>query len=118
MTSCRFFQFPPHERADWLERLRERCRGVGGFTDAQWDTAYADILARSDVIRYVNLGNPEAILISDERVSGERWTCGRLGSGRTRAFRAQQEGGSERFRSSGYIGHGGGCVVDGSIDGG
>lgn len=59
---------PPHERPDWLERLRDRCREMGGFTEAQWDVAYADILAGSDVIRYVNLGNPEAILISDERV--------------------------------------------------
>ena len=41
---------------------------IGGFAEAQWDAAYADILAGSDVIRYVNLGNPEAILISDERV--------------------------------------------------
>ncbi len=59
---------PPHERADWLKRLRDRCREVQAFTDAQWEVAFADILAGSDVIRYVNLGNPEAILISDERV--------------------------------------------------
>jgi len=59
---------PPYERSDWLRRLRDRCRELGGFTEAQWDVAYADILAGSDVIRYVNLGNPEAILISDERV--------------------------------------------------
>jgi hypothetical protein len=59
---------PPHERVDWLERLRERCRELAGFSDAQWDAAYGDILAGSDVIRYVNLGNPEAILIADERV--------------------------------------------------
>ncbi len=59
---------PPYERSDWLLCLKERCIEAGGLNHDQWTAAYADILAASDVIRYVNIGNPEAILISDERV--------------------------------------------------
>jgi len=59
---------PPHERADWLPRLRQRCIEAGEINQDQWAATYPDILAASDVIRYVNIGNPEAILISDERV--------------------------------------------------
>ncbi|MFG1379346.1 hypothetical protein [Xanthobacter autotrophicus] len=59
---------PPNERTDWLPRLKERCIEAGGLNQDQWTTAYTGILAGSDVIRYVNIGNPEAILISDERV--------------------------------------------------
>ncbi|MCW3847368.1 CHAT domain-containing protein [Sphingomonas sp. LB-2] len=55
-------------RPDWLDRLAERCQDVGGFEAARWQATYSDILAASDVIRYVNLGNPESILIADERV--------------------------------------------------
>lgn len=59
---------PPNERTDWLPRLKERCIEAGGLDQDQWAAAYTAILAASDVIRYVNIGNPEAILISDERV--------------------------------------------------
>jgi len=55
-------------RPDWLERLGETCRTIGGFGETRWRTTFDDILAGSDVIRYVNLGNPESILIADERV--------------------------------------------------
>ena len=56
-------------RPDWFERLGENCRQAGQFDEAAWQVAFDDILAGSDVIRYVNLGNPEAIIISDDRVS-------------------------------------------------
>lgn len=59
---------PPNERSDWLPRLRERCVAAGSMSEVQWAAVYPDILAASDVIRYVNLGNPEALLISDQRV--------------------------------------------------
>lgn len=59
---------PPHERPDWLPRLRQRCIAAGRINQDQWAATYPDLLAASDVIRYVNIGNPEAILISDERV--------------------------------------------------
>lgn len=55
-------------RSDWLDRLGDRCREAGGFDQAQWDKTFADILAASDAIRYTHVGNPESLLISDERV--------------------------------------------------
>jgi len=55
-------------RADWLERLAASCQAAGGFDQVQWDRAFADILAASDVIRYTHVGNPEGLIISDERV--------------------------------------------------
>jgi hypothetical protein len=55
-------------RADWFERLGERCREAGGFDEAAWGKAFNDILAASDAIRYVHVGNPEAILLADEPV--------------------------------------------------
>jgi hypothetical protein len=53
---------------DWFERLRDRCREVGGFSLEDWQRAFSDILAASDVIRYVSIGNPEAILLADAAV--------------------------------------------------
>lgn len=55
--------FPP--RPDWLERLGQRCRETGGFDETKWQAIFDDILAGSDVIRYVNLGNPESIILFD-----------------------------------------------------
>ena len=57
----------PH-RENWLELWSAECRRAGGFDEATWQSAFDDILAASDVIRYTSLGNPESILISDERV--------------------------------------------------
>ena len=59
---------PPNEFPDWLQRLMARCMEAGNLSEEQWRRSYADILAASDVIRYVNIGNPEAILIADDRV--------------------------------------------------
>jgi hypothetical protein len=58
----------PSLHPQWLERLSQRCREAGGFDESKWQSTFDDILAASDVIRYVNLGNPESIIISDERV--------------------------------------------------
>ena len=55
-------------RPDWLERLRTRCSEAGGFDQSRWQVAFDDILAGSDVIRYVNLGNPDSIMVADDRV--------------------------------------------------
>ncbi len=59
---------PPNEFPHWLQRLMVRCMEAGNLSEEQWRRSYADILAASDVIRYVNIGNPEAILIADDRV--------------------------------------------------
>lgn len=54
------------QRLDWFERLAERCRNAGGFDDIVWRKNFNDILAASDVIRYVQVGNPESILLADK----------------------------------------------------
>ncbi|KAK0351621.1 hypothetical protein LTR94_024235, partial [Friedmanniomyces endolithicus] len=41
---------------------------AGTFGQEQWERAYADILAASDVIRYTHVGNPDGIVIADQRV--------------------------------------------------
>lgn len=53
---------------DWFERFGERCREAGGFDEAAWSKTFDDILAASDTIRYVHVGNPESILLADARV--------------------------------------------------
>ena len=55
-------------RDDWFERMGERCREAGGFGEAVWSKTFNDILAASDTIRYVHVGNPESILLADARV--------------------------------------------------
>ncbi len=57
----------PH-RPDWFPRLAQRCQEAGGLDKTKWEAVYNDILAASDVIRYVHLGNPEYISIADQRV--------------------------------------------------
>ena len=55
-------------RTDWLERLAVACQAAGGFGQVAWDKRFADILAASDVIRYAHVGNPENLVVADERV--------------------------------------------------
>ena len=55
-------------RPDWVERHRSRCCEVGGFSEESWTVVFDDTLATSDVIRYVHLGNPEAILLANDSV--------------------------------------------------
>ena len=55
-------------RGDWLPRLGKRCQKAGRFGNERWNVMYNDILAASDVIRYVHLGNPESITIADARI--------------------------------------------------
>lgn len=57
----------PH-RQDWLNVWSALCMKTGGFDRPTWESAFDDILAASDVIRYTSLGNPEAIVITDGRV--------------------------------------------------
>jgi hypothetical protein len=54
-------------RRDWLDRLAERCKAIGGIDETTWQSLFADILAGSDVIRYLHIGNPESILITDPK---------------------------------------------------
>lgn len=55
-------------RPDWFERLRERIIETGTVSCAVWDERIPDLIAASDAIRYLHLGNPEAVLISNPEV--------------------------------------------------
>lgn len=54
-------------RSDWYERLADRLKEYG-VDNAEWQKSTLEFIAQSDAIRYVHLGNPESILISDDRV--------------------------------------------------
>jgi hypothetical protein len=55
-------------RSDWFERLRDRILGVGAVDSAMWGSRVPDMIAGSDAIRYLHLGNPESILLSSPPV--------------------------------------------------
>lgn len=56
-------------RDDWFERLAGRVIAECGFDDATWRKLTADLIASSDAIRYLHLGNPESILVSGPSVA-------------------------------------------------
>ena len=53
---------------EWFERLRDRIISTGSVVRATWDVRVPDLIAASDAIRYLHLGNPEAILLSSPQV--------------------------------------------------
>ena len=53
----------------WYERMIERILAACEPTPANFERELADIVAASDAIRYLHLGNPEAIMVADHRVS-------------------------------------------------
>ncbi len=54
-------------RLDWFERLRDRVIATGAVDLTGWDKQMPGLIAASDAIRYLHLGNPEAILVSSRR---------------------------------------------------
>lgn len=56
-------------RADWYERFKDRVYGACDMERGLWEQEVADTIAGSDSIRYLHLGNPEAIIIADQRVA-------------------------------------------------
>ena len=53
-----------YPRVDWFERLAAKCQEHCKFDSGKWQETFDGILVGSDVIRYVNLGNPELIILS------------------------------------------------------
>ena len=53
---------------DWFERLRDRVIESGSLDRNIWDKRVPDLIAGSDAIRYVHLGNPESIIVSSPEV--------------------------------------------------
>jgi hypothetical protein len=55
-------------RSDWFERRSDRIIAEGKIDNPIWEREAADLIARSDAIRYLHLGNPEAIVVSGPKV--------------------------------------------------
>lgn len=55
-------------RSDWFERLSERIIEATAIDEGEWQKRSADMIASSDAIRYLHVGNPESLLIADSRV--------------------------------------------------
>jgi hypothetical protein len=60
-------------RPDWYERLTERVSAHCAIPKQQWEAQLSDIIAGSDAIRYLHLGNPEAITVGDFEVMQNRY---------------------------------------------
>lgn len=54
---------------DWYERLLDRVLTVCGLDKRVFSQTLDDIIASSDAIRYLHLGNPEAIMLANENVA-------------------------------------------------
>jgi hypothetical protein len=52
-------------RHDWYERLVERVSVACDSERTSFEKSLSDVVAGSDAIRYLHLGNPEAIIIAD-----------------------------------------------------
>ena len=53
---------------NWLGDFKAKAMAMGGFDEAAWVDALNGVIAISDVIRYVHVGNPEAIIITSQKV--------------------------------------------------
>jgi hypothetical protein len=58
-------------RPDWYERLSERLIAACKISTAVWEVSASEAIAGSDAIRYLHLGNPESIIVADERVTAK-----------------------------------------------
>ncbi len=53
---------------DWYEHLLERVSTLCGLDSHVFNQMLDDVIASSDAIRYLHLGNPEAIILANEKV--------------------------------------------------
>lgn len=53
-----------HGDPDWFERFRASLSKAAGFDAGQWRRFFDELLAASDAIRYVHVGNPESIVVT------------------------------------------------------
>jgi hypothetical protein len=58
----------PHNPS-WYELMIERIRAACNVMPENFEREVADVIAASDAIRYLHLGNPEAIMIADHRAA-------------------------------------------------
>ncbi|WP_428685042.1 hypothetical protein [Sphingopyxis sp.] len=62
-------------RSDWYERFQDRVFAACAMERAAWDRQLADLIASSDAIRYVHLGNPEAIMVAAPDVAAATFSA-------------------------------------------
>jgi hypothetical protein len=53
---------------DWFERLGEDARRRASFSPEDWQQFVNEVVAKSDVIRYVHLGSPETIIVTSRTI--------------------------------------------------
>ncbi len=58
----------PHNPT-WYETMLERIRAACNVLPEDFEREVADVIAASDAIRYLHLGNPEAIMVADHRAA-------------------------------------------------
>lgn len=54
-----------NRREDWCQLLKHRCREAGKIDLERLEKAFEDILAGSNVIRYLSIGNPESLILTN-----------------------------------------------------
>ena len=53
---------------DWFERLGEEACRLASFSPHDWQPFVDEIVAKSDVIRYVHVGSPETIIVTTRKI--------------------------------------------------
>lgn len=53
---------------DWISSFAAEAQRLGGLGPEVWGAAFTEIVAASDAIRYVHVGNPESILVTNHAV--------------------------------------------------
>jgi hypothetical protein len=56
-------------KASWYETMLERIRAACIVAPVDFEREVGDVIAASDAIRYLHLGNPEAIMVADHRAA-------------------------------------------------
>jgi hypothetical protein len=52
------------DEPDWFESLASAVCDLAHISSSEWQRLVEEVTAKSDVIRYVHLGNPETIIVT------------------------------------------------------
>ncbi|MGY4298843.1 hypothetical protein ACVWXN_006938 [Bradyrhizobium sp. i1.4.4] len=53
---------------DWFDRLGEDARRRASYSLEDWQQFVNEVVAKSDVIRYLHLGSPESIIVTSRKI--------------------------------------------------
>jgi len=56
------------DEPDWFEKLASQACDLAHLSSPEWLQLVEEITAKSDVIRYVHLGNPESIIVTSPEI--------------------------------------------------